>query len=118
MHFLLATLFFLQAAPTTTEPAKSTVSPKELEAMMQQRSTMLIDPKQRANDYKQAFEMLSQEKSIGKVYFHLSDGTKLSNIIDMKILPGNTLVIFRFSTPQGIRLHVVEIEDIQGITHQ
>ncbi|NGX48032.1 MAG: hypothetical protein K1000chlam3_01419, partial [Chlamydiae bacterium] len=42
----------------------------------------------------------------------------ISNVIDMKLMPGDTLIVFRYNTPQGIRYQVVEIEDILGIMHQ
>ena len=81
-------------------------------------SIMIIDPKERANDYLKAWELLKQEKSTAKVTFTLSDGTKISNVIDMKLMPGDTLIVFRYSTPQGIRFQVVEVEDILGVMHQ
>lgn len=129
MNPIFCFLFFLQAAVQPTQsptqqqkPTTPAAQQKQMEAlahMMQpSKSIMIIDPKQRAMDYQKAWERLKQEKSTAKVFFELSDGSKLSNIIDMQLMPDNTLVIFRFSTPQGIRYQVVEIEDIVGITHQ
>lgn len=127
---LLATLFFLQTPQQTKALAKEQAA--QLEAAMQTqkagdakgtkmslpRSTMIIDPKSRADDYKKAFQLLKAEKSTSKVYFQLADGTQISNVIEMELMPSNTLVLFRYTTPQGIKFHVVEIEDILGIMHK
>ncbi|MDN3505635.1 MAG: hypothetical protein P0S96_00185 [Simkaniaceae bacterium] len=120
MSLLLASLFFLQAAPTAEQ--KGAAQKKELEAVSQMmhpaRSMMVIDPKERANDYVKAWEMLKQEKSSAKVSFTLASGQRISNVIEMKPMPGDTLIVFRYSTPQGIRFQVVEVEDILSLMHQ
>ncbi len=82
------------------------------------RSTMIIKPKARAEDYKKAFTYLKAEKSAAKVMFHLADGTEISDVIDMNIMPSNTLVLFRYTTGQGVKFRVVEIENIVGISHK
>ncbi len=114
---LLTSLFFLQA-PTQTEkleaPKKQTVA----EVADGTRSVMIIDPKERANDFLKAYEFLVQEKSSSKVYFETRDGKKISNVIDMKIMPGNTLIVFRYNTPQGVKYQVVEIENLVSVYHQ
>lgn len=118
MSMILAALFFLQ---TTTEPKKA-VEPTKKEAAAHMtapsRSLMIIEPKARASDYQKAWEMLKQEKSTSKVYFDLVDGGQISNVIDMKMMPNDTLIVFSFSTPQGIRYQVVEVENILGIMHK
>lgn len=117
-------LFFLATAkepsPIKVESTKSMPSKiqKQAAEMMPSRSTMIIDPKARAADYQKAFDLLRQEKSTSKVIFELADGTKISNVIDMKLMPDNTLVIFRYSTQKGIKFQVVEIENLIGIMHQ
>jgi hypothetical protein len=126
MSILLSFLFFLQAttpSPTVKQaPAQKMQQQKEVQALAQAmhpaRSMMIIEPGKRAADYKRAWEMLKQEKSTAKVVFELSDGTKIANVIDMTLLPNDTLVVFRYSTNQGIRYEVVAIEDILGIMHQ
>jgi len=123
MNAILLTLFFLQTEPTTKTAQKGQQMHKsqaELIAQMgsNSKSVMIVDPKARAADYEAAFNLLKQEKSTAKVVFELADGEKISNVIDMKMMPNNTLVVFRYSTPQGIRFQAVEIEDIVGIMHQ
>ncbi len=125
MNILLAFLFFLQTPQPSQQKVTTKQIPqkqKELQAVAQMthpsRSIMIVSPKERANDYLKAWELLKQEKSTAKVYFDLSDGTKISNVIDMKLMPNDTLIVFRYSTPQGIKFQVVEVEDILGIMHQ
>ena len=128
MLTFFSSLLFLQAptapsAPTAKEATQEkalheVIAQKSTETMNISRSTMIIDPKARADDYKKAFDILKQEKSTSKVFFQLADGTQISNVIEMQLLPSNTLILFRYSTPQGIKFHVVEIEDVVGILHK
>lgn len=117
---ILSSLFFM-AAPTEKALSPKKLAAKEIpalgEMMEPSRSVMIIDPKERATDYQKAFEMLSQEKSAGKVYFEIAGGKQITNVIDMKVMPSSTLIVFRFNTPQGIKFQAVEIEDILGIHH-
>ena len=69
----------------------------------------------RALDYQTAFEQLRKEKTAGKVYFQLTDGSSIANIIDMNIMPNSTLIVFRFNSSQGVRFQVVKVEDILNI---
>lgn len=78
-------------------------------------SYMRISPAQRAQDYQQAFEQLRKEKTAGKVYFQLADGTTISNVIDMNLMTNGTLVMFRFNSSQGVRFQIVKVEDILNI---
>ena len=129
MHSMIfSALIFLQAptqpqtkakeAPTKTEKeAVAATSSKTTPTTSSSRSVMLIDPKARASDYLKAFEILRQEKSTSKVVFELANGTSISNVIDMKLMPDNTLVVFRFNTAQGIKFQVAAIEDLIGIKH-
>ncbi len=85
---------------------------------MQQTSTqsyMMIAPAARAADFQQAFEMLKKEKTAGKVYIQLADGSTITNVIDMSLMSNSTLVLFRYNSPQGILLQLVRVEEIQTI---
>jgi len=123
MNLLFASALFFLATPAETPTAKEPALPKkpEIQALShmqeQSRSVMIIDPKQRADDYVKAFAMLSQEKSATKVYFELAGGEKITNVIDLKVMPSSTVIVFRYNTPQGIKFQVVDIEDIIGIHH-
>ncbi len=120
------TIAFLTVA-TAGHAAVQTVSPKDAADNVQpmappehmQGSTtnsyMMISPTSRAMDFQTAFENLRKEKSTGKVYFQLADGSTISNVIEMTLLPNSTLILFRFNSSQGIRFQVVKVEDIMNI---
>jgi hypothetical protein len=78
---------------------------------------MMISPSARALDYQTAFDMLRKEKTTAKVFFQLSDGSTVSNIIDMTLLSNSTLFLFRCNSQQGIRYQVVKVEDILNINY-
>lgn len=126
MIHLLSTLLFLQTQPLTNgaqqTPTAKTITPKQAQAVAQKSqgssSVMILDPKSRAADYQEAFNLLKAEKSTAKVIFHLNDGQQISNVIDMKMMPNNTIVVFRYNSPQGVMLQAVEIEAIDSIKLQ
>lgn len=76
---------------------------------------MVIDPLMRAQDYKEAFNYLMQNKSGSSVYFLLQNNEKLMNVLDMTLMKGGTVIIFRINTTQGIRYRVVKTEDIMTL---
>ncbi|MBS0604696.1 MAG: hypothetical protein JSS60_06640 [Verrucomicrobia bacterium] len=108
--------------------AMQTASPNDGGGMMQMmppqnmrgssmQSYMMISPTARALDFQSAFETMRKEKTTGKVYFQLADGSTISNVIDMTLLPNSTLFLFRFNSSQGIRFQVVKVEDILNISY-
>jgi|GEM_PF-2494781 len=78
-------------------------------------NSMAIDPKLRASDYKEAFELLRKEKAPNKVCVKLVDGSIVSNIIEMNLMANNTVFLLRFNSPKGIKVQAVELEQIHGI---
>jgi len=124
--FLLAFigLSLTLCAATTTGAAPSTSSSdnaKMVASVIAQaeggiKSIMMIDPKARAADYMQAYDVLRKEKTANKVVFQLSTGETISNIIDMTLMNQGTMIIFRFNTPQGIKLQAVELEDVLSLS--
>lgn len=81
------------------------------------QSYMMISPVARAQDFQQAYEMLRKEKTSGKVYFQLADGSKIFNVIEMTPMPNSTLVLFKLNSQQGIHFQIVKIEDIANISY-
>jgi hypothetical protein len=79
---------------------------------------MSIDPKARAQDYLQAFDVLRKDKTPNKIVFELTDGTSLTNVIDMTLMGNGNLILFRINTPQGIKTQVVGVEQIKSLSHQ
>jgi len=106
------------AAQTTPPDANPPVPlPQHTPAGPTTLTYMMIAPASRALDFQQAFEQMRAEKSTGKVYFELADGTIISNIIDMHVMQNSTLILFRFNSNQGIRYQVVKVEDIRDLRY-
>ncbi|MBS0621035.1 MAG: hypothetical protein JSS61_06215 [Verrucomicrobia bacterium] len=82
------------------------------------KSYMLITPQSRAADYLQAFEILRKEKTAGKVFFELRDGSMISNVIEISTLPNSTLLLCRYNSNQGIKFQVIKIEEIATLSYQ
>ncbi len=105
----------LHAAAQPAIPSADTPPPP-----MQQEtasSYMVIDPKMRAQDYKEAFEALRKEKTTSKVFFQLQNGSTISNVIDMTLMGNSTLILFRFNSTQGVRFQLVKLEEIASISY-
>jgi hypothetical protein len=106
------TIFAVENAAPIAKPVEeaAAVHPK-------MQAIMSIDPQVRALDLKDAFDRLRQEKTSNKVFFDLSDGTRISNVIEMSVIGKGTLVLFKVSSMQGIKLQVVPVEKIVTISH-
>ncbi|MBS0605990.1 MAG: hypothetical protein JSR57_03480 [Verrucomicrobia bacterium] len=102
------------AVQTITPTAEVQPSPA---APSSPSSSLVIDPKMRAQDFKEAFETLRKEKTTGKVFFQLMNGSTISNIIDMTLMGNSTLILFRFNSTQGIRFQLVKVEEVASISY-
>lgn len=78
---------------------------------------MVINLKERANDYKEAFDSLKKEKGVGKVYFQTAGGGTITNIVDMTLTGNGHLILFKFNTQQGIKYQVVPVEQITALSY-
>ena len=118
LFFLFLSITSLEAAqmptPADTNP---TTPPPATHQGTALPSYMVIPPAGRAGDFQQAFELLKKEKSAGKVYFELTDGTTIGNIIDLTVMPNSTLILFRYNSTQGIRFQVVRVEEIVNLRY-
>lgn len=76
---------------------------------------MIIDPSVRAQDFKEAFSYLMQYKAGAPIFFELQDKEKLYNVLDISLMKGGTVMIFRINTTQGLKYRVVKIEDVASI---
>jgi hypothetical protein len=75
-------------------------------------SVVIVDPLVRASDFKEAFTYLLQYKAGAPIFFALQNGERLYNVIDLSVMKGGSLVIFKMNTTQGQKLKVVKTEDI------
>ncbi len=107
-YLLLSVTSALSTQTSAPPPAKTTAP---------MTTYMMISPSERALDYQQAFEQMRAEKSTGKVYFELADGSTISNIIEMHVLQNSTLILFRYTSNQEIRYRVVKVEDIRDLRY-
>ena len=98
---LLLTSFAYAETPLATPPTKSYIR---------------IDPKARATDYMQAFELLKKEKPVGQISFELEKGERINNVIDVTLMNQGTLFFFKYNTPQGVRQKIVEVESVRAIS--
>lgn len=81
------------------------------------QSYITIDLKDRATDYKEAFEALKKEKTAAKVFFLLSSGVAISNIIEMSLTGNGHFILFKYNTHQGIKTEVVPVEKIVQLSY-
>jgi hypothetical protein len=76
---------------------------------------MVIDPSIRAQDFKEAFTYLMQYKAGSPIFFELQDKEKLYNVLDISLMKGGSLMIFKINTTQGMKYRVIKVEDIFSI---
>lgn len=103
---------------TTKAEEKQLMSKPEQAASSQKISNpevMIIDPAIRAQDFKEAFHYLSEYKAGSPLFFELQDKEKLYNVLELSLMKGGTLVIFKMNTTQGLKYRVVKTEDIISI---
>ena len=112
---LLTAASISHAAGNMIDDISASSFPPEQIKQTSTQSYMMIAPAARAADFQQAFEILKKEKTPGKVYIQLADGSTISNVIDMSLMSNSTLVLFRYNSPQGILLQLVRVEEIQRI---
>ena len=82
-----------------------------------QSEVMIINPETRAKDIQDSFQYLKTMSPASKLAVKLLDGSAITEILDMKVMPGGTIIIFRTNTLQGQKFQLVKIEDIDTITN-
>ncbi len=107
-----STVLSAATAATDSKPASSNTTKH---AMTGDAIPITIEAKSRMQDLLQAFNVLRKEKGAPKVFILLKNGEKIQQIIDITPMDAYTLAMIRYSTPQGIQLKVIGIEDIDGI---
>jgi hypothetical protein len=76
---------------------------------------MIINPDTMANDWKMAFNMLVMQ-SLGRVIFHLTDGTDLINVSSLEPLQGGYLILFAIHGIHGKQYKIIKTADIVSIS--
>jgi hypothetical protein len=88
---------------------------QEVATMSDAKEIMVIPPQQRAQDFKEAFDYLKKIQTQSKITFILKDSTKISQILDVSVLPGGTMLNFKINSTQGIQYQIIRVEDIKSI---
>jgi hypothetical protein len=115
---LLTTAPLIMPTATKEKTPAAVETPPPLLKTSAAQSYFSIPLKERALDLQQAFDLLKREKTTGKVYFQLVDQTVISNIIEMTLLANSSMILFRYNTnTQGIKIQVVKVEDIEGLSY-
>ena len=105
------------------KPAKHKPSHEQQVAIAQlprvgQSEVMIINPETRAKDLQESFEYLKRMSPAAKLAVKLVNGSTIAEILDMKLMTGGTMIIFRTNSLQGQKFQVVKIEDIDTITNE
>lgn len=76
---------------------------------------MIISPEGRAKDIKAAIEFLKKRSPTSKPSIKLSNGTTITGILDVELMPGGTVLIFQVASLKGIQYQIENIENINSI---
>jgi hypothetical protein len=106
IHFIIAAAAL--AAPETPPAAITTTT---------SRSVLVIDPKARANDWMQAFDLLRKDKPTAKMMVRTLSGQTLSNISDLSVTQGGTLFMLRIVSNQGYKYQFLPVEELLEVTY-
>lgn len=109
MISILASFLFAAASPTAG-PVSEVPPPEAMNPSGKISSYIMIDPKGRAGDLLQAYNSLKKERT--KVSFLLNDGTQITSIIDLQLLPNGTAFIVKTNSNAGVKSQLVFVEDI------
>lgn len=77
---------------------------------------MMIHPETRAKDLKEAFDYLKKMSPTTKLGVKLINQEVIAEILDMTLMTGGTVIIFRTNSVQGQKFQVVKTEEIDTIT--
>ncbi len=104
--------------PKTAAMFNAIADPKKPAAPVEEAKPsemMVIDPKDRAKDFKAAFDILRINQTQSKITYFLEDKTQISGIMEVSILPGGTMLSFRLATTKGISYKIVPVEQIKSV---
>jgi len=80
------------------------------------KSVLFIEPKNRASDYVQAFELLRKDKPILKVALRTTGGSTL-NISELTASSNGTLLFVKVAGNSGSKYLIIPIEEIMEIAY-
>lgn len=111
---IIATLLAVQepAMPEKSMPPLPAAAAVSKDA----HNLIVIEPKSRAKDYAQAFELLRKDKPSQKINIQTSSGT-LANVAELTPAENGTLMLIKVPFTQGTKYLIVPIEDIKEISY-
>ena len=113
LFLLLASSLPAQEAP---HPEKAAAVAAAVVAPEVDKSVLFIDPKSRAADYVQAFELLRKDKPSIKINLRAAGGTNL-NISELTASSSGTLLFAKVPSNSGSKYLIVPIEEILEIAY-
>ena len=117
-HFSLVLVSALLAAQEPAAPEKAAVAsmPATAAAVKEAHSSLIIEPKARAQDYREAFELLRKERPTLKINIQTSGGT-LANVTELTSAENGTLMLVKIPFSQGTKYLIIPIEDIKEVAY-
>ena len=76
---------------------------------------MIIYPEARAKDLVSAFLYLKKMSVATQMGVKLIDGTVITGILDMEVMPGGTIVIIKINTMKGQEYRAIKTETIDAL---
>lgn len=111
-------IFLALASTTLAEeaPPPPAHAPSSAALINNNRGVLNLNPKERASDYVQAFNMLRKEKPTLKISIRTSNDT-LSNVTDLSTTHNGTLFFVKLLTAQGNKIQILPIEELVEISY-
>lgn len=111
-------LLLAQALLTQETPPPSSPPPAApIASTIGEKGVMLIDPKARATDYIQVFDLLRRDKPTLKIAIRAQNGQILNNVIDLSTTHNGTLFIVKVMSNQGTKYQFLPVEEILEINY-
>ncbi len=76
---------------------------------------MIISPEGRAKDIQAALQYLKQRAPSSKPSIKLTDGSTISEILSIDVMPGGTILIFKTNSLKGVQYQIEKIENIDTL---
>jgi len=116
----MSILFLLLAAPLLAEeppPPTEKPAPAYMAASGNTRAIFPIDPKGRANDLIQAFDLLRKEKPTLKITLRTMSGMVFTNVSEVSAAANGTILFIKYLSNQGTKTQMVLIEEILEVSY-
>ena len=126
IYFIPPATGYVPAAKEKATPPPTDAASAELAAMAKTHKDskssggiseiMVISPELRAQDIQAAIQFLRQHIPTSKPNIKLTDGSLITNIMDVDVMPGGTILIFKITSLKGLQYKVVNIEKVQSLS--